>query len=84
MPEFAYTARQADGQLARGVITADDRRQALSNLAKQSLTPLQVNAKSGFDLKSFKLPFKKRVSGDVMASTLAQLSELLENGVSLL
>ncbi len=84
MPEFAYTARQADGQVARGVITADDRRQALSNLAKQSLTPLQVNAKSGFDLKSFKLPFKKRVSGDVMASTLAQLSELLENGVSLL
>jgi type II secretory pathway component PulF len=84
MPEFAYTARQTDGQVARGVILADDRRQALTNLAKQSLTPLQVTAKSGFDFKSIKLPFKKRVSGEIMASTLSQLSELLENGVSLL
>ncbi len=84
MPEFVYTARQSDGQVARGVIAADDRRQALANLAKQSLTPLQVRVKSGFDFKSIKWPFKKRVSGEVMASTLSQLSELLENGVSLL
>ncbi len=84
MPEFAYTARRADGQVAQGMIQADDRRQALVALSKQSLTPLQVRVKSSFDLKSLKLPLKKRVSGEIMAGTLSQLSELLDNGVPLL
>lgn len=84
MPEFAYTARRADGQVAAGSMQAVDRRQVLLALAKQSLTPLQVKVKSGFDLKSIKLPLKKRVSGEIMAATLSQLSELLDNGVPLL
>ncbi|MBL8890332.1 MAG: type II secretion system F family protein [Planctomycetaceae bacterium] len=84
MPEFTYTAKQRDGQVARGVIMADDRRQALANLVKQSLVPLQVQVKSGWNLNALKLPIGKRVRGEIMASTLAQMSELLENGVSLL
>lgn len=84
MPEFAYTARRADGQVAQGSMQAVDRQQVLLALAKQSLTPLKVQAKSGFDLKSIQLPLKKRVSGEIMAATLSQLSELLDNGVPLL
>lgn len=84
MPEFAYTARRADGQVAQGSMQAADRQQVLLALAKQSLTPLKVQAKSGFDLKSIQLPLKKRVSGEIMAATLSQLSELLDNGVPLL
>jgi general secretion pathway protein F/type IV pilus assembly protein PilC len=63
---------------------AADRQQVLMTLAKQSLTPLQVQVKSGFDFKSIQLPLKKRVSGEIMAATLSQLSELLDNGVPLL
>jgi general secretion pathway protein F/type IV pilus assembly protein PilC len=84
MPEFTYTARQPNGQVAQGVVRADDRRLALLALAQQSLTPLQVRPKTGWDLKSWKLPLRPRVSGEVMAGTLAQLSELLDNGVPLL
>lgn len=84
MPEFAYTARRSDGQVAQGSMQAVDRQQVLMTLAKQSLTPLQVQVKSGFDFKSIQLPLKKRVSGEIMAATLSQLSELLDNGVPLL
>lgn len=84
MPQFSYTAKTADGQSASGVIQADDRRGALLQLSQQSLKPIKVQAKSSLSLEGIPNPLANRVSGEVMAATLSQLSDLLENGVALL
>lgn len=84
MPSFTYTAKTSDGKLAHGTIEAIDRRSALLSLSEQSLRPMQVKTAVGFDWNQWKLPLSQSVSGEVMAATLTQLSELLENGVPLL
>ena len=84
MPEFSYTAKRPDGQLTRGSIEALDRREALLALGKQSLVPVKVQGTSGWDWTPYQLKFGTGVSGEILANTLAQMSELLENGVPLL
>ncbi len=84
MPQFTYIARTTDGQMANGVIQADDRREALLSLAGQALTPVKVQLKTGFDFANWKLPLRQSVSGEIMAGTLSQISELMDNGVPLL
>lgn len=84
MPQFTYTAKTAEGQMSSGVIQADDRRAALLQLADQSLRPVKVQAKSGLNMEQWSSPLKSRVSGEVMAATLSQMSDLLDNGVPLL
>lgn len=84
MPQFTYTAKSSDGQLSSGVLQADDRRAALLQLAEQSLRPVKVQLKSSFTLGDWSNPLAARVSGEVMAATLSQMSDLLENGVPLL
>ena len=53
-------------------------------LTQQSLRPVKVQVKSGIALSKISNPIGGRVSGEVMAGTLSQLSDLLENGVPLL
>jgi type II secretory pathway component PulF len=84
MPEFAYTARNSLGADVVGRITAATKRDALSALTERALYPLQVNpVAGGFSLKSISLGSKK-VKADVLAATLTQLADLLQNGVALL
>ena len=80
MPEFAYTARDANGQKTTGNITAGSEREAVSVLAGRSLFPISVAAKS----ESIRLSLSRGVSGQVMATTYSQMSSLLKSGVPLL
>ena len=43
MPDFAYTARDAAGSLAKGVISAPGERDALAALAGRGLFPVAVD-----------------------------------------
>jgi len=81
MPEFAYTARTAEGQDVTGLIAGDTRRDVLAMLTERSLFPMVVEpAKS----KAFSFQFNRRIKTELLAATLTQLSDLLANGVPLL
>ena len=68
-----------------GSITAGNKREALSALADRALFPIQVDS-----TEKAKSPWKinlggaGRIKAEVLASTLTQLSDLLENGVPIL
>lgn len=85
MPDFAYTARSAQGQDENGVINAASKREAIALLAERALFPLQVTA-TGRDESAKKIRFSLRrgVKTEVLADTFTQLSDLLSNGVSIL
>jgi type II secretory pathway component PulF len=80
MSDFAYTARNLQGQRVTGVVQAASEREALSILSGQSLFPVAVDEKK----QASSLRSGRRVSGQVMAITYAQLSALLRSGVPLL
>lgn len=81
MPDFAYIARNFDGQKVMGSLTATTEREAVSMLSAQQLFPIEVlpekAASAGFS-------FSRRVSGQTMAVTYSQLSSLMRSGVPLL
>lgn len=81
MPDFAYIARNFDGQKVTGSLTAASEREAVSLLSNQQLFPIEVTAEksasAGFGLA-------RRVSGQVMAVMYSQLAALLRSGVPLL
>ena len=86
MPEFAYTARSLDGDDVSGMLQAASERDAMTALVDKSLFPISVNdasAQPSFDLADF---FRRRrgVAAEQVATCLMQLSDLLNNGVSLL
>lgn len=80
MPEFVYTARDGRGQKVSGKIEAVTERDAIGLLAGQSLFPLEV--KSDAPVKT--ALSKRRVKGQVMATSYGQLAALLRGGVPLL
>jgi general secretion pathway protein F/type IV pilus assembly protein PilC len=84
MPDFAYTARSAQGQDSTGVISAGSRREAIALLAQKSLFPLKVEAAVATGTGGFRWPIRKRVKSEVLADTFTQMADLLSNGVSLL
>ena len=85
MPEFAYTARNMTGEDVVGSITAGNRREALNALAERALFPIRVDsAEKSRPAFQFKLALGRGIKAEVLASTLTQLSDLLENGVPLL
>jgi type II secretory pathway component PulF len=80
VPDFAYTARQSNGQKVTGVVAAATEREAINILAGQSLFPLDVSVQQpprGRWLGG-------RVRGQVVATTYSQLAALLRSGVPLL
>lgn len=83
MPEFAYQARNLSGDNIAGTIDAASEREAMSLLGQKQLFPIKVKAKKSNSAAGSSL-FQKRVKQDVLASTLSQLADLLENGVPLL
>lgn len=81
MPDFAYLARNTAGQDVSGTLTAGSKREALAALAEQALVALRVEARKA-PLQLWKP--RRRVGGRLLATNLAQLADLLQNGVPLL
>ena len=79
MPEFLYTARTLSGEDITGSLTAASKRETLSALAERSLFPLRVAEKA-----KPKALLKRKVKTQLLATTLTQLADLLQNGVPLL
>ena len=80
MPDFAYTARNLQGERVTGSVSASSEREVVSILSHQSLFPVDVTAeKAGAGLQ-----FTRRVSGQVMATNYSQLASLMRSGVPLL
>jgi general secretion pathway protein F/type IV pilus assembly protein PilC len=81
MPDFAYTARNFQGEKVTGSLFAQSEREAVANLSTQQLFPLEVTQQKTASQKS---TFNRRVSGQTMAVTYSQLASLLRSGVPLL
>ena len=80
MPDFAYTARNLQGERVTGSVSAGSEREVVSILSNQSLFPVDVTAEKA----SGDIAFTRRVSGQVMATNYSQLASLMRSGVPLL
>lgn len=81
MPEFAYTARSVSGENVTGTLAAGSKREAIAALAERSLYALKVQCQAAPML--LWRP-RKRIKARLLATNLAQLADLLQNGVPLL
>jgi len=80
MPDFAYIARDTSGQRVTGSVAATSEREVLSILSGKSLFPISVTLE-----KAQTNPLsRKRLGGQLMATTYSQLASLLRSGVPLL
>jgi general secretion pathway protein F/type IV pilus assembly protein PilC len=81
MPQYVYTARTTDGQDVVGTMTAGSKRETLNALAERSLFAIRVE-----DAKPARrtFQFQSRIKPSLVATTLSQLADLLQNGVPLL
>ena len=85
MPEFHYLAKNSRGIRVEGAIGAASRREALAALAAKSLFPLRVtNARENSGLSLSFWQGRRRPGAELLADTLSQLADLLNNGVALL
>ena len=80
MPDFVYTARDLRGTKVTGRLAAASEREVIAQLSGKSLFPIEVAAAK---LRAHPLS-RKRVGGQLMATTYGQLSALLRSGVPLL
>lgn len=85
MPQFSYIARDANGQDIAGLLSANNHRDAIAQLASRALFPIKIeNAKRKSGGVRLQLPWKNRIRTEVLAANLTQLADLLQNGVALL
>ena len=85
MPNFLYTATNAQGKTVTGSLEANDRSGAIASLKKQNLNP--INIKEGSDKKSlasFNLLGGSRIKNDDLVMFTRQLSAMVSAGVPLL
>ena len=80
MPDFAYVARDMNGKKIAGTIAATTKREAVSLLSGRSLFPVDVAPHR----EPTRHIFRRRVRGQLMATSYGQLSALLRSGVPLL
>ena len=80
MPEFAYIARNAVGQIEEGVLSAGSQREAVATLTTRKLFPTDVKPAAGVARRST----GKRVRPQAMSQFYLQLAALLRSGVPLL
>jgi general secretion pathway protein F len=91
MPEFAYTARDAQGKSVRDTVNASSRREALRLLAARGLQPVSLNERTA--AKTAATPSHTPTSGspastkatpraDDLLPFLQSLSELTSSGMS--
>jgi len=86
MPEFSYTARDMQGQLVKGRLSANTESDAVATLSGQSLFPIKV-ASNEADGKGSGLSLSfggGRVSAQKISIFYEQLSTLMTNGVPML
>jgi general secretion pathway protein F/type IV pilus assembly protein PilC len=84
MPDFAFTAKAATGEMSSGTITAATRAEAMQRLRSRSLFPLSLKdqQQSGPAWANLSLP--TRVTKEQIADLCSQLADLLSNGVPML
>jgi type II secretory pathway component PulF len=80
MPDFAYTARNLQGERVTGVLQAATEREVLAILSGQTLFPVAVVPQK----QSSGIRITRRVSGQTMATLYSQLAALMRSGVPLL
>lgn len=80
MPDFAYTARDLTGQKVSGKLSAATVQEALVQLGRLSLFPLNVEADRVAQTGSS----ARRVKASLLTAMYAQLADLLRSGVPLL
>lgn len=78
--EFAYVARDASGQRITGKLTAASEREVIGMLGQRALFPLEVSPERAAS-ETWR---GRRVRPQLMATTYAQLGDLLRSGVPLL
>lgn len=79
MPDFAYTARDLAGRKVSGRLSANTERDALAQLDAKALYPVKVEVE-----KERRTIGGSRVKPQLVATTYAQLADLLRSGVPLL
>ncbi|HBJ37764.1 MAG TPA: pilus assembly protein PilC [Planctomycetaceae bacterium] len=85
MPQFAYIARDMQGQKVTGTIEAGNPRDATAQLAARNLFPTEVKAAEGKESVASRSSItNRRVKGQVMATFYSQMSSLLRSGVPML
>ncbi len=78
MPHFDYIARDAGGNRVTGTIEAASRQEVLAQMAGRSLFPVEVDAQKAPGV------IRRRIPASMLATTLSQMSDLLQGGVPLL
>lgn len=80
MPEFAYIARDLNGQRIEGTLSAGTEREVVASLSSRELFPLKVAAAERRQL----MAGTRRVQARTMATVYGQIAALLRSGVPLL
>ncbi|MBC8875893.1 MAG: type II secretion system F family protein [Planctomycetes bacterium] len=80
MPDFAYIARNGKGERVSGSLSAGSEREVIALLSGDSLFPVEVTPEK----PKGKGVSRKRISGQLMATTYSQLASLIRSGVPLL
>ena len=80
MPNFAYVARDLQGQRVSGSLSAATEKEVIAVLSGKALFPLEVK----LDAPRRGISFGRRIGGHVMATAFGQLAALLRSGVPLL
>ena len=80
MPDFAYIARDGQGERVTGSLSAASQREVVNILSDRSLFPLEVTVEK----TAKRFTFGRPVKGQAMALIYAQMAALLRSGVPLL
>ena len=84
MPAFAYTALAKDGRRTSGTLAAESRAAAISQMARQGLSPVKIDQqKEGAKKKVDAVPATGRVSHKAVENFTRELANLLAGGVPL-
>ncbi len=86
MPDFEYTAHNNNGQIQKGIISADNKVAALTALRSKQLIPIIVKAtkkNSGLNMQ-ISLPGMNKVKTKDLVIFTRQLSTLVDAGVPLM
>ncbi|MCA9239197.1 MAG: type II secretion system F family protein, partial [Planctomycetales bacterium] len=79
MPDFAYTARDMQGALIQGTLTAQTEREAVASLSARELFPLSVKSAGGVRSSD-----SIKVKSKYITPFYSQLAALLRSGVPML
>lgn len=87
MPQFRYTARDSSGQLVDGVVTANDRSGAISQVEQKKYTPIKIVAAdaapaSGSPVKALPAPGGEKALAKVEQAVTKSSAASAKNGTA--